>query len=226
MIDINIQEQKNWLKSKFIVELLTSNDNNKIEIQKFTARKQGKNLELFLKKFAWEEDISGGTKVYLVKDIETGAIVFFFALKAGLLYKSTDDDNYNLNDQEREIVNLCIEYELNPTGEFTTEDVLGWYDEDDLNKDLLRQVIQEKTELKLDIKSDQRHTGEEKHILRVSKTFPGIVLTHFCRNSQYSLSQKITFPLGFYIFWEIIVEQILKINSILGCKYLYLFAAD
>ena len=37
---------------------------------------------------------------------------------------------------------------------------------------------------------------------------------------------EISFPLGFYIFWEIIVEKVLEISSMLGCRYLYLFAAD
>ncbi len=34
------------------------------------------------------------------------------------------------------------------------------------------------------------------------------------------------FLLGFYIFWEIVVKEVLHIASLLGCQYLYLFAAD
>ena len=45
---------------------------------------------------AWDEDINGGTKVCLVKDRETGVIVFFFALKSGLLYRAIDADEYDL----------------------------------------------------------------------------------------------------------------------------------
>lgn len=36
--------------------------------------------------------MNGGTKVYLVKDRYSGEIVFFFALKVGLLYKDIADD--------------------------------------------------------------------------------------------------------------------------------------
>lgn len=62
--------------------------------------------------------------------------------------------------------------------------------------------------------------------MRVSKTFPGIVLTHFCKNENYSFPEKLLFPLGFYVFWEIIIKKVLEISELLGCQYLYLFAAD
>lgn len=65
------------MKSKLKVELLTSDKTNKSILENFSANKQGKGLEKYLKNSAWIEDISGATKVYLVKDRETGAIVFF-----------------------------------------------------------------------------------------------------------------------------------------------------
>lgn len=181
---------------------------------------------MFLKNKAWQEDINGGTKVYLVKDKLSGVIVFFFALKAGLLYKAIEDDDYILTDQEREIVNLCIEYRLDSFNELTPDDVFGWYPDDSLDKDKLRKIIEEKADIKLQAKQDQKTTNEAVNIMRVSKTFPGIVLTHFCKNQNFSLSEKLLFPLGFYIFWEIIADTVLQISEFLGCQYLYLFAAD
>lgn len=62
--------------------------------------------------------------------------------------------------------------------------------------------------------------------MRVAKTFPGIVLTHFCKNQNYSFPEKLLFPLGFYVFWEIVIKKVLEISECLGCQYLYLFAAD
>lgn len=115
------------MKSKLKVELLTSDKTNKSILENFSANKQGKGLEKYLKNSAWIEDISGATKVYLVKDRETGAIVFFFALQAGLLYKSIEEDDYILSEKEREIVNLCVEYRLDSSNEFTPDDVFEWY---------------------------------------------------------------------------------------------------
>lgn len=205
---------------------MTSNPANELLIQNFIANQQGKGLEIFFKSKAWQEDIDGSTKVYLVKDKSSGVIVFFFALKAGLLYKAIEDDDYILSEKEREIVNLCIEYRLDSSNSFTPDDVFEWYSEDSLDKDKLRKIIEEKVDIKLQAKQDQQTTNETVNIMRVSKTFPGIVLTHFCKNQNFSLSEKLLFPLGFYVFWEIITDKVLQISNYLGCQYLYLFAAD
>lgn len=53
MIEINIQEQKEWLKSHLDVVLLTSNAANKQKIQNFNADKSGKALEAYLTNAAW-----------------------------------------------------------------------------------------------------------------------------------------------------------------------------
>ncbi|MDO4275969.1 MAG: hypothetical protein Q4D16_20055 [Eubacteriales bacterium] len=101
-----------------------------------------------------------------------------------------------------------------------------WYSEDPLDKDKLRKIIEEKVDIKLQAKRDQQTTNETVNIMRVSKTFPGIVLTHFCKNQNFLLSEELLFPLGFYVFWEIITDRVLQISKYLGSQYLYLFAAD
>ena len=70
--------------------------------------------------------MNGGTKVYLVKDRYSGEIVFFFALKAGLLYKDIADDEHELSEKERDIINLCIEYHLDNSSDLTEDDVFRW----------------------------------------------------------------------------------------------------
>ena len=214
------------MKSQLQVELLTATKENQEQIKSFLADKHGKALETYLKEAAWEEDKNGGTKVYLVKDKQSKQIVFFFALKAGLLYKNITDDDYNLSEKEREIVMLCIEYYLNEENTLTEEEIFSWYEDEGLDKDKLRRVIQEKIKVKLTAKSDRSKTEEGDNIMRVSKTFPGIVLTHLCKGTDDRIQPELSFPLGFYIFWEIVVEKVLYIASLIGCQYLYLFAAD
>ena len=170
--------------------------------------------------------MNGGTKVYLIKDSLSGEIVFFFALKAGLLYKDITDDDYTLSEKEREIIDLCIKNYLADNNDLTEDDVFNWYEDEALDKDKLRRIIQEKLRVKLTAQSDHSKTQEGSNIVRVSKTFPGIVLTHFCKGNHNCIQQHLSFPLGFYIFWEIIVKTVLAIASTLGCQYLYLFAAD
>ena len=40
------------------------------------------------------------------------------------------------------------------------------------------------------------------------------------------MPEEVDIPLGFGIFWEIIVPIIIDITKKVGCKYVYLFAAD
>lgn len=98
VIDINIQEQCELLRSQLKIELLTSDEANREIIKNFRSDKKGKGLERYLKEDAWREDQQGITKVYLVKDSDN--IVFFFALGAGLLYKEINSvpfrDNISL----------------------------------------------------------------------------------------------------------------------------------
>lgn len=214
------------MREQLVVETLTSNEANKVAVQDFTASAKGKGLERYLKESAWKEDLDGNTKVYLVKDKRTKEIVFFFALNAGLLYKELGAREYDLTEQESEIVDLCVQYKLEPDNEYTSDDVFGWYGDVLLDKDKLRKIIQEEAEMKMDAKDDISKTDEGVNIKHVSQTYPSIVLTHFCKNIKVEGYKNLKFPLGFYVFWEIIIDKVLKITQLLGCQYLYLFAAD
>lgn len=214
------------MKEQLIIEALTSHESNKCAVQSFVASKKGKGLERYLKEFAWEEDIAGNTKVYLVKDRKTKEIVFFFALNAGLLYSELNEREENLTELEKEIVNLCVQYKLDKDNEYTPEDVFEWYDDCSLNKDKLRRIIESETEMKFDARDDRSKTDKGVNIKHVFQTYPSIVLTHFCKNVKVEQYNKLTIPLGFYVFWEIVIEKVLEITQLLGCQYLYLFAAD
>lgn len=227
MISIKISDQKKWLDENLGIELLISKESNKVDIQKFVSSGNGKNLETYLKCNAWEEDNNGGTKVYLVRDRNTRDIVFFFALKAGLLYKAIGDTDYTLTETEKEILDLALTYHFDEDPEHTEETVLAWYEDDEsIDRDRMRRIIDEAVEERKSVKFDQNKTEEGENVVRVSSTFPGIVLTHFCKNSEYAPSVALSIPLGFYVFWEIIIAEVLNISNILGCQYLYLFAAD
>lgn len=226
MTKISIQDQKNLLKEFLVIETLTSDNNNRDAVTSFCASKKGKGLELYLKKYAWEEDMEGNTKVYLVKDKRTNVIVFFFALSAGLLYKELGNRDYELSELESDIVDVCVQYKLDPENEYTVDDVFGWYEDENLDKEKLRRIILEEAAIKLAAKDDINKTDEDLRIKRVAQTYPGIVLTHFCKNVNSQINQDLSFPLGFYVFWEIVVNKILEIARLIGCQYLYLFAAD
>ena len=119
VIDINIQEQCELLRSQLKIELLTSDEANKEIIKNFRSNKKGKSLERYLKEDAWREDQQGITKVYLVKDSDN--IVFFFALGAGLLYKEINSDDIHLSTVEKEILDLCVDARLQENNDITPD---------------------------------------------------------------------------------------------------------
>ena len=224
VISIDIQKQCEMLDSRLNVELLTSDESNREKVRSFRADKLGKGLELYLKENAWNDDQNGVTKVYLVKDSDD--IVFYFALSAGLLYKEIGSDDSQLSEEEKEIVRLCVEAALKGNTDYTTDEVLSWYEDGLIDKDRLRKLIKKRIELKLAARDDSERTKNTVNVRQVAETFPGIVLTHFCKNAEYSCPESLSFPIGFYVFWEIVVKKVLQIASYIGCQYLYLFAAD
>ena len=62
----------------------------------------------------------------------------------------------------------------------------------------------------------------------VGKTYSGVELMHFCANDLYhdEWPLKNIKPLGAVVFWQFIVPQVINIMEIVGCEYLFLFAAD
>lgn len=67
-----------------------------------------------------------------------------------------------------------------------------------------------------------------KHQLSVGKSFSGVELMHFCANDEYRTIWPLIDikPLGAVVFWQFVVPIVLDTIKLVGCEYLYLFAAD
>ncbi len=66
-------------------------------------------------------------------------------------------------------------------------------------------------------------------ILRTQKTFAAVELVHFCAHEPARAKWEamgMTQSLGKTMFWYFIEPTIRKIRDLVGCEYLYLFAAD
>lgn len=64
---------------------------------------------------------------------------------------------------------------------------------------------------------------------RVLKTYPAIELQEFCANDNGRKAWKalgIKRKLGECVFWHKIVDMLDSVQDIVGCQYVYLFAAD
>ena len=202
---------------EFTCERLSSDLNNKKLIEDFQSPEMGKELERYLKENAWGDDISGETSVYIVKD-HYGNFVMYFSLRCGLLYA---EDKFNKLSQEEK------DYVLSFKSTIGTDNLNGIY-ADCISKlgfdktDMLFQMAQNQLEQK---KSD-KELNEAHVALNVDESYSAIEIRHLCKNIHYVCDIPTEVPIGIPVFWEIIVEKILSINKIVGCKYLYLFAAD
>ena len=187
-------------------------------MNEFKAIPIGKELERYLKNVALTDDMNDEVRVYIVKDMHNN-IVAYYALKCGLLYESKSDIILDAN--EGRFKNL-IATELIKGNDKIAE---AYYQSsveffDDVEKANKIYEIAKKL-----AKKSKEEGNKTKVVLSVYKYHPAIELSHFCKNIKYRWKNS-SIPLGAGIFWEIIMPHIIEITKLVGCKYLYLFAAD
>lgn len=197
---------------------MTSRENNKGIITEFQSQRNNNTLGNYLKNSAWNEDLDGETRIYLVKDSD-GCVALFFSLKCGLLFSKNQYDK--LGDDERAFVDMIVDAKRNND----QETINSYYEYGSLEFSDIDRLF-EVAEKRIHSKKEAQELGDGKNTLKVAECFSGIELRHFCRNENYQVPFDLKTPLGFGIFWEVIVREILKITQKIGCKYLYLFAAD
>jgi len=235
---LTIEEQKKYLFERLKLESLRISEQNKKEILAFEQAKCGSILSDYLKNEAWKDDESGDTKVYLVKDIVENVIVSFFALNCGILYSDLEGislkeeekvpferlvkafqmyNRRNLSDTQREQADKEYNGAMNALEEVVESPDRYSY----LNSQAESKAVSKETERDLFV-----DTEEKEHATNVYQTFPAIDIKFLCKNKHYIPKINLDFRLGVYIFWELIVPHVLKTAELVGCKYIYLFAAD
>ena len=216
-------EQKAFLTT-LRCERLSTHESNLRLVDSF-ENSVNQNLETMLKGEAYEQDQESQIAYYLIKNSE-GDILFYFSLKCGLLY-----------DSSREWENLSklrVIYEslVNLNAEATEEEqktIAGILESIRSQQGIKKEDLWKlKRYAKNDIIEElQRETAD--HLKRVGKTFAGIEIVHFCVNEgmrDYWSSCPIQGKMGVVVFWNFLVPIVLDIMKLVGCQYLFLFAAD
>ena len=222
---LNISQSQLKAVRSLICERLSSCDDNLRDIGCFSNPK-GESIVNTLKGEAFDEDQSGAKAYYLIKSSE-GDILFFFSLQCGSLYDKP------INDKELEILKKYFDYleSLQKKSSLSEE------------QSFILSTIKEKVRTRKRIVKDDfnklPHGGfdlwkdiekENNNVSRVISTFPGIELVHFCSNkdlaSQWIERNKMPRTIGEIVFWFKIIPIILDVKKIIGCEYLFLFAAD
>lgn len=225
-------EQENIL-DELVCERLSDNSENDALIQNFKNEK-GVLIVDYLKQYGLKEDSEGNTAFYIVKT-KNNDVLMFFSLKCGELFDPLFDEEEVAESYEEYI--LIIQALKNADIDEETQErainkikAMSKAQGMPLHKVLNHVLKETKTKsqkLKM-LDNDKKAEGNE-NISRVSKTYPGVELVHFCTNENAKAIWA-TFgmnrPMGEVIFWRKIVPKFFEVQKIVGCEYAFLFAAD
>lgn len=230
---MRITEEQNAILDGLICERLRDNPNSSTLIKNF-ENERGTLIVDYLKQYGLKEDLEGSTAYCIVRN-DNNDVLMFFSLKCGVLFDPLFD--------EAEIEASCEEYLLiiqalkNVEGNVETQNrALAKIKEISESKGVSMQtalnLILRETKNKKKMLSTlnmEREAEENEKISRVSKTYPGVELVHFCTNDNAKnvwKSYGLGHSLGEVIFWNKIVPKFFEVQSIVGCEYAFLFAAD
>ena len=174
---------------------------------------------------AYDDDENNRIAYYIVKTVDD-KILFFFSLKCGLLY-----DEFIEGDRLKEIKSFydtILRMSLDEAQPVENKKAIASILESVRSKKGIKKEDVARV-LHLSVDSDEFSKIFGKNLKNVGRTFPGVELVHFCANDahreewdEYDLSQN----MGTTIFWYFIVPKILEMLKIVGCEYVFLFAAD
>lgn len=238
--------QEKFLNS-FVCERLSSSPENEELVNKFSNHRPNSSgvMERF-RHWAFCEDKIGNLAYYAVK-YEGLGLVLLFALRCGEVFKP-----FNTTEQKRSIDTykqieeiLIAESDsgkicINESTIARMQTLLNLSQGDDpyILEHILEKIKAKKEEgerqLELidRIREDQL-VDDNKKIQRVNIVYPAVELTYFYTNDanktkikELFLANNIVHPVGEVLFWKFIVPIVQKIPSLVGCEYLFLYAAD
>lgn len=223
---MQITEEQQQILNSLVCERLSSNENNLRLVDAFCNVRNG-SLEHTLKNEAYEEDEAGNIAYYLIKDKDEN-ILFYFSIKCGILY-----DLFGEEEKLRKINGLfhfLVELEKAPSS--TKEDketIASILESIRTRKGLVKKELSKISHIKKNQIIEDLAKESEDNLKRVGKTFAGVEIVHFCANDNYRPSWKklnIKQKMGTVVFWHFLIPKICELRKIVGCEYLFLFAAD
>ena len=221
---MRITESQQRILESLCCERLSSNEDNFQLVDDFY---NGRNPSIVqtLQNEAFEDDLQHRIAYYVVKDAN-GHILFYFSLKCGLLYDEflEGDRLLDMKAFYEHIFQLSKDPSLNGTDKEAIEALL---EKARTKKGLKKMEVARALRLSPDSAEISKIFGDNNK--NVGKTFAGVEIVHCCVNDAYrtiwdrtGIQQK----LGTVVFWQFIVPKVLELMKIVGCEYLFLFAAD
>ena len=217
-------EQEAVLKG-YTCERLTANPGNLALVRSFRCRRN-RNLSDNLPGEAWREDQEGRPTIYFLVKSPQGRAAMYFSLKCGVLF----DPNYVQDVVDRfKRGKEMMEALENPVDSETREAMRSTYQSmPRYMRNRIRYDFYSAKNEKNSILEDEEQDPNRK-LIRVDEAFPAIELVHFVVNDNARgewRSYKMGHSMGECMFWYFVVPKMMEINSLIGCEYAYLFAAD
>ena len=225
-------DQRDWLESLTCERLSARRENLEILYSFEQDRERDVNVLDYAKDFAWDEDSCGDVAYYLVRD-SSGVGVFFFSLKCGEMFDATVSDVNPLRNSKRLLsFSKSVQRLLDTSvdADLLKDEIASLMETEGVTYKALLTELFKKHKAKTDyFKTSEEGLAENNQILRVLYTDPCAQLVHVCKNSRYENVWRTHFPtrsIGETMFWWFVVPRLLDIRRLIGCKYLFLFAAD
>lgn len=222
---MRITKEQQQILDSLRCERLSSDDVNFRLVDSFHNYRNDSIADV-LRNEAYSEDEHGSVAYYVVKH-ENGETLFFFSLKTGMLY------DQHLDEKTIKLLKKLYEYldELDADSELSDEDhaIIESVKEKvrsrkGLTKAELERIPKKNAQILEDLEQELNM-----NITHVGKTYSGLELVHFCANNATDdLWRSLHLPhdRGAIVFWHFIVPLIVQVRRLVGCEYLFLFAAD
>lgn len=230
---MKITKEQEAVLDELICERLRDNPDSRDLIQTFQSER-GTLIVEYLKQYGLQEEAEGNTAFYIVRT-KRNEVLMFFSLKCGELFDPLFDEAEIEAGYEEYllIIQALKNVEGKPDVQAKAIEKLKRLSEAKgitLQKALNLVLEGTKTKAKLlNALSHEKEAEENDNITRVSKTYPGIELVHFCTNDNARETWKrfgLNHSMGEVIFWKYIVPKFFEVQKIVGCEYAFLFAAD
>lgn len=230
---MRITNEQDAILEELICERLRDNPNSSALIQNFENEK-GTLIVDYLKQYGLKEDLEGTTAFYIVRN-KNNDVLMFFSLKCGELFDHLFDEAEIEAGYEEHllIIQALKNVESNEDAKNSAiNKIKELSDAKGISMQTALNLILRETKTKqrmLTVLNKEKEAEENEKVSRVSKTYPGIELVHFCTNDNAKevwKSYGLKHSLGEVIFWKKIVPKFFDVQKIVGCEYAFLFAAD
>lgn len=179
----------------------------------------------------WNADPKNETAYYVIKDPRTHMILLYFSLRCGSLHTPNPYQRY-----QAELKRVEALYDaargVKDSRKWALEHLAKLKENGAQSSNYIAEYAKQRDRLKAMLKAlkkDKTYAAEQMDI-QTFENFSGVEMVHFCKNDLaqpiWDASPLVNQSMGETLFWYFILPIVQKLTQVVGCQYLYLFAAD